>query len=40
VLPERYKELMRTALVYDGRNIYNVREMQAAGVEYYSVGRK
>lgn len=40
VQPERYKELMRTALVYDGRNIYHVRKMQAAGVEYYSVGRR
>ncbi|WP_333595344.1 UDP-glucose dehydrogenase family protein, partial [Anaerospora hongkongensis] len=40
IQPERYKELMRTALVYDGRNIYHVRKMQAAGVEYYSVGRR
>lgn len=40
VLPERFKQLMKTALVYDGRNIYSVREMQDAGVEYYSIGRK
>lgn len=40
VLPERFKQLMRTALVYDGRNIYSVREMQDASVEYYSIGRK
>lgn len=40
VTPEMYKELMRTPLVYDGRNIYHVEEMQEAGVEYYSVGRK
>ena len=31
---------MRTPLVYDGRNIYRVEEMQEAGVEYYSIGRK
>jgi len=40
ILPERFKQLMRTALVYDGRNIYSVREMQDASVEYYSIGRK
>lgn len=39
VNPLSYKELMRTPLVYDGRNIYNVREMKEAGVEYYSIGR-
>jgi len=39
VSPEEYKKLMRTPLVYDGRNIYNVKEMIDAGVEYYSIGR-
>jgi UDPglucose 6-dehydrogenase len=34
-----YRRLMRTPLVYDGRNIYSLGEMKAAGVEYYSVGR-
>jgi UDPglucose 6-dehydrogenase len=34
-----FKKLMRTPLVYDGRNLYNVEEMVAAGVEYYSIGR-
>lgn len=38
--PETYKKLMRTPLVYDGRNIYRVEEMQDAGVEYHSIGRK
>jgi len=38
--PETYKNLMRTPLVYDGRNIYSIKEMQHAGVEYYSIGRK
>ncbi|MBO5208770.1 MAG: UDP-glucose/GDP-mannose dehydrogenase family protein [Lachnospiraceae bacterium] len=36
---EKFKELMRIPLVYDGRNIYNVQEMKDAGVEYYSIGR-
>jgi len=39
VKPLQYKKLMRTPLVYDGRNIYNVKEMEEAGVEYYSIGR-
>jgi UDPglucose 6-dehydrogenase len=38
--PEAYKKLMRTPLVYDGRNIYETAAMKAAGVEYYSIGRK
>lgn len=40
VTPDTYKRLMRTPLVYDGRNMYSVDEMQAAGVEYHSIGRK
>ena len=37
--PHKYKELMKTPLVYDGRNIYNPEEMKDSGVEYYSIGR-
>jgi UDPglucose 6-dehydrogenase len=40
VKPSEYKNLMRTSLVYDGRNIYDVDEMKEAGVEYYSIGRR
>jgi UDPglucose 6-dehydrogenase len=40
VKPEDYKKLMRTPLVYDGRNIYNLKTMKECGVEYYSVGRQ
>lgn len=40
VQPQEYKTLMRTPLVYDGRNIYGVEAMKEAGVEYYSIGRK
>ncbi len=39
VKPYEYKRLMRTPLVYDGRNIYDVEDMKIAGVEYYSIGR-
>jgi len=40
ITPSMYKELMRTPLVYDGRNIYSVDEMEQAQVEYHSIGRK
>ena len=39
VKPEEYKKLMKTPLVYDGRNIYDLKDMIKAGVEYYSIGR-
>lgn len=39
IKPKTYKELMKTALVYDGRNIYDVKEMKENNVEYYSIGR-
>jgi UDPglucose 6-dehydrogenase len=39
VKPAAFKTLMRTPLVYDGRNLYNVEQMKKAGVEYYSIGR-
>lgn len=39
VSPEDFKGLMRTPLVYDGRNLYNVQDMRAVGVEYHSIGR-
>lgn len=39
VTPTQYKELMRTPLVYDGRNLYTLEEMKDAGIEYYSIGR-
>ncbi|MEH7200713.1 UDP-glucose dehydrogenase family protein [Priestia megaterium] len=40
ITPSMYKEMMRTSLVYDGRNIYSVDEMEQAQVEYHSIGRK
>lgn len=39
IKPEKYRRLMMTPLVYDGRNIYSLKDMKVAGVEYYSVGR-
>ncbi len=39
ITPDVYKKLMRTPLVYDGRNIYKIMDMKEAGVEYHSIGR-
>lgn len=39
VTPEIYKNLMRTPLVYDGRNIYEVEAMKEAEIEYHSIVR-
>ena len=37
--PADFKNNMRTALVYDGRNIFDPQNMKDAEVEYYSIGR-
>ena len=39
IKPDTYKKLMKTPLVYDGRNIYDLKEMKDKQVEYYSIGR-
>ena len=39
IKPEQYKELMETPLVYDGRNMYDLKDMKDSNVEYYSIGR-
>lgn len=39
IKPEEYKKLMKTPLVYDGRNMYDLKDMKDAGIEYYSIGR-
>jgi UDPglucose 6-dehydrogenase len=36
---EEMRQMMRQAVVFDGRNIYNPQRMQAAGFTYYSIGR-
>lgn len=35
-----FKSLMRTPLLYDGRNLYDVSHMKKEGIEYYSIGRR
>ncbi len=39
IAPEDFRRLMKTPLVYDGRNLYSPEAMSQAGVEYHSVGR-
>lgn len=39
IKPDEYTSLMKNAIVYDGRNIYDEKEMQNNGVDYYSIGR-
>ena len=38
--PSQFTELMKNAIVFDGRNCYEPKMMEAAGVEYYSIGRE
>lgn len=35
-----YQKLMNTPIIFDGRNCYNLKEAEEAGMEYYSIGRK
>lgn len=37
---EKYKNLMKDANLYDGRNCYSPQEMEKAGIKYYSIGRE
>lgn len=39
IKPSEYKKLMKNAIVYDGRNIYDINEMKENKIEYYSIGR-
>ncbi|MEM6823288.1 MAG: UDP-glucose/GDP-mannose dehydrogenase family protein [Verrucomicrobiota bacterium] len=36
----KIKDMMRTPLVFDGRNLLNPEEMKSLGFEYYSIGRQ
>jgi UDPglucose 6-dehydrogenase len=36
---ERIRALLRDPVVFDGRNIFEPREVEAAGIAYYGIGR-
>lgn len=36
---ERIKATLRTPVIFDGRNIYDPRMVEAAGIAYYGIGR-
>ncbi|MBH1939382.1 UDP-glucose/GDP-mannose dehydrogenase family protein [Mobilitalea sibirica] len=38
--PVLFRIFMRTPIVYDGRNVYELEAMRKAEVEYYSIGRE
>ncbi|MGU9155290.1 UDP-glucose dehydrogenase family protein [Clostridium perfringens] len=35
-----YETLMKTPIIFDGRNCYEIKEVEKSNVEYHSVGRK
>lgn len=37
---ERLKELLKSPVVFDGRNIFSLDEMEKSGFNYYSIGRR
>ena len=36
----KYVSLMKTPIIYDGRNCYDIEEVKNNNVDYYSIGRK
>ena len=36
---ERMKKLMKSPVIFDGRNVYEPQHMEALGFTYYSMGR-
>ena len=37
---QKLKQLLNNPVIFDGRNLYNVEDMEAEGFTYYSIGRK
>lgn len=36
---EKYRENMKTSIIFDGRNCYNLQAAKQSGIEYHSIGR-
>jgi UDPglucose 6-dehydrogenase len=39
IQPGKFKELMKSPVIYDGRNCYNLDAFKDTGIEYHSIGR-
>ncbi len=37
---QKLKDLMKSPVIFDGRNLYDVNEMNSEGIKYVSIGRK
>jgi len=37
---DKVNELLKTPLIFDGRNLYDKKRLKAKGIEYFSVGKK
>ena len=37
---ETYKKVMKTPIIFDGRNCYSIDDAEKNSIEYYSIGRK
>lgn len=37
---QKLKQLLNQPVIFDGRNLYNVEDMESEGFTYYSIGRK
>jgi UDPglucose 6-dehydrogenase len=37
---KKVKSLMKTAVIFDGRNIFNEQEMINNGIDYFCIGKK
>jgi len=37
---DKIRDEMKTPLIFDGRNLYDLDEMEEIGFEYYCVGRR
>ncbi|WP_415310623.1 UDP binding domain-containing protein, partial [Clostridium perfringens] len=35
-----YETLMKTPIIFDGRNCYEIKDVEKSSIEYHSVGRK
>jgi UDPglucose 6-dehydrogenase len=37
---DKMKSLMKSNLIFDGRNLFDLKDMEESGFHYYSIGRK